>query len=70
MHERKPVSPETLEGVASELAGLPISSRLAGKHADVFEPLMEAIETLRTLPIKEVAPPLIFVPEEAQDDRR
>ena len=37
MNARSPITPETLQSVASELAGQPISSEKAAAHAEIFE---------------------------------
>ena len=61
---RQIVTTETIESVSSQLAGLPITPALAAKRAVIVEALMTRVETLRSLPIKELAPPLTFAPEE------
>lgn len=64
MSERLPVQSTTLQRIASELVGVPISSDLAAEHVAVIEDFMRDVEKLRTLPIKNIVPPLIFIPEE------
>ncbi len=64
MESRIPVSPETVEGMAREIAGLPLSSAAAKEHAASFEPVMQMIESLRDLPLKEIEPALVFRPKE------
>jgi hypothetical protein len=58
-----PMSSEMVQAVASQLAGLDLSSQAVTEHAASLEILVKQIALLRSLPIKEVSPPLIFVPE-------
>ncbi len=64
MSSRKPVTAETIEAVASQFAGAPVDADRAKAHAEAWEPLLNMIATLRSLPIKDVEPPLLFSPEE------
>ncbi|WNZ24134.1 hypothetical protein HJG54_15555 [Leptolyngbya sp. NK1-12] len=64
MLERVPVQANTLQSIASELIGVPISADLATEHVAVIENFMRDVEKLRALPIKEIVPPLVFIPEE------
>ncbi|MBT3169878.1 MAG: hypothetical protein HOM52_14160 [Rhodospirillaceae bacterium] len=64
MNARSPIKAETLKSVSAELAGQPISSEKAAAHAEIFENIMQMIETLRELPIKDVEPAVIFRPVE------
>lgn len=64
MSKRVPVKATTLQQVAAELAGVPISSELAAEHVTVIENFMRDVEKLRALPIKNIVPPLTFTPEE------
>ena len=64
MSARSPVTPETLKSVADELAGQPVSAEKAAAHAEMFENIMQMIESLRELPIKDVEPAVIFRPVE------
>lgn len=68
MSARSPITPETLQSIASELAGQPISSEKAAAHAKVFENIMQMIESLRSLPIKDIEPAVIFRPVERRED--
>lgn len=67
MTGREPVTASTLLALSRELSGLPVNAELAARHAATFEPLMAAIETLRKLPLKDLAPPLVFAPEAAEE---
>jgi hypothetical protein len=57
------VSTEMVKAVASQLAGLDLSEQAVKEHAASLESLVKQIALLRSLPMKEVSPPLIFVPE-------
>jgi hypothetical protein len=61
---REPVTPDTMEALATRLADVPVSPDKAQSHATVFESLMAVIAELRSLPLKEVEPAVIFAPEE------
>ena len=64
MTSRKPVDPKTLSAVASEIADLRISAETAKRHAEILEPILQGIEGLRRLPLKNVEPALVFHPVE------
>lgn len=64
MESRKPLTAETLRRVAEQLAGLPVTREQAAGHAALFETLMTAIARLRSLPLKDTEPALMFRPEE------
>jgi Asp-tRNA(Asn)/Glu-tRNA(Gln) amidotransferase C subunit len=64
MSKRSPITPKTLQSVAAELAGQPISAEKAAAHAEMFENIMQMIASLRDLPIKDVEPAVIFRPVE------
>ena len=64
MSSRKPVTAETIAAVASQFAGAPVDAGRAQAHAEAWEPLLNTIATLRSLPIKDLEPPLLFSPEE------
>lgn len=70
MSTRSPITPKTLQSVAAELAGQPISAEKAAAHAEMFENIMQMIESLRDLPIKDVEPAVIFRPVERSGDSR
>ena len=62
MHNRKPINPETIKNLSTELTGLPVDDEKAQIHAEVFETLMKKIELLRSLPIKDIEPAVVFRP--------
>jgi hypothetical protein len=61
---REPVTPETIEAVATRLADVPVSPDKARAYAITVEALTSAIATLRSLPLKEIEPAVIYAPEE------
>jgi hypothetical protein len=69
MGKRRPITAETVAGVAAQNAGHPIDGDRAAGYAGALEPVMQMIDGLRALPLKDVEPALIFRPEQgAQDD--
>ena len=66
MTSRKPVEPKTLSAVASEIAGLRISADTAKSHAAILEPILQGIDGLRRLNLKNVEPAVIFHPVEGR----
>ncbi len=64
MSTRSPITAKTLQSVAAELAGQPIDAEKAAAHAEMFENIMQMVESLRSLPIKDVEPAVIFRPVE------
>ena len=68
MNARSPITPKTLQPAAAELAGQPVSEEKAAAHAEIFENIMQMIESLRGLPIKDIEPAVIFRPVERSAD--
>lgn len=64
MHTRSKISGETLRRVSAELAGLPVNGEVAQRHAQALENLMASVDKLRELPLKDLTPPLVFLPED------
>jgi len=64
MPHRKPITAATLEGMAAELADLPLADGRAQLHAEILEGLMTGIAALRELPLKEIEPAFVFRPVE------
>ena len=67
-YKRKKIRPETISAVASENAGHPLDDDRAAGYAEALEPILEAIETLRSLPLKNSEPATIFRPVESSSD--
>ena len=67
MTMRKPVSAETLTRVAAENAGHPIEAQRAAAYAEALEPILQLLDGLRSLPIKDVEPAIVFQPETGDD---
>lgn len=61
---RKPVTPELLQAIGAQLADVPLSAEKAQAQAAAFETLMGTIADLRSLPIKDIEPAFVYVPEE------
>ena len=70
MSTRSPITPKTLQSVATELAGHSISAEKAAAHAEIFENIMQMIASLRDLPLKNVEPAVIFRPVERGGDSK
>jgi len=61
---RQPITPELLRAIGAQLADVPLSAEKAQAQAAVFETLMATIAELRSLPIKDIEPAAVYVPEE------
>ncbi|MGH7318708.1 MAG: hypothetical protein ACRELA_03650 [Candidatus Rokuibacteriota bacterium] len=64
MTPRAPITSDTIQAVAAEVVGQPITPTVAAEQAAAFEPLMALIASLRALPLKELEPPALYRPEE------
>ena len=67
MGQRKPITEKTLMQVASENSGHPIDAERAAAYAEVFEPILQLLEGLRALPLKDIEPATVFRPEESNE---
>ena len=65
MGNRKPITPATVAAVAAENAGHPLAADRAAAYAEALEPILQQIETLRRLPLKDLEPAMIFRPDES-----
>lgn len=63
MHQRTPLTAETLTAVTQQLAGLPRDRSRTSDHVKDMEELMAGVDRLRRLPLKDIPPPLSFAPE-------
>ena len=61
---RETVTPEMIEAVARRLADVPMTPDKARAYAATVQALMTSIATLRSLPLKEVEPAVVYAPEE------
>ena len=61
---RKPITPELLRAMASQLNDVPASAEKAQAHAAAFDGLMTMIAGLRRLPLKDTEPAVVFAPQE------
>ena len=68
MRERRNLTVETLSAVAAENAGHPLDPERAATYAEIFEPMLQQLESLRKLPIKDIEPAVVFRPIEAKRD--
>ena len=67
---RTSITPTTLQGVASEVAPMPLSKERIAAHAATYEALLAEIAKLRTLPLKDIEPATTFSPLRSADDGR
>ena len=67
-YKRKTIRPETIAAVASENAGHSLDDNRAAEYAAAFEPILVAIETLRSFPLKNSEPATVFHPVECNND--
>jgi hypothetical protein len=68
MGERRPIRPETVAATAAENAGHPLDDARAAAYAEALEPVLQAMESLRALPLKHLEPATVFQPVEARRD--
>jgi len=64
MESRRPLTPQTVEAIAAQLADFPLNPAVVEQYAASLEPLIQMIESLRNLPLKEIEPVLVFYPKE------
>jgi Asp-tRNA(Asn)/Glu-tRNA(Gln) amidotransferase C subunit len=64
MSQRKAIQAGTIQALAAELADLRLTPDKAAAHAAMFEPMLQGIDALRKLDLKDVDPALIFHPIE------
>ncbi len=62
MPNRRPLSCDTVLCVSTELAGNPLDPDRAVLVAGAMEPIMKLMDGLRTVPLKEVEPAVVFRP--------
>ena len=58
----------TVAAMAAENAGHPLEGTRAAGYAEILEPILQQLEQLRALPLKEIEPAVIFRPEEPARD--
>ena len=68
MAHRSPISVETISAVAAENAGHPLAPDRATALAEALEPVLQNLEALRALPIKDMEPATVFQPVEVKTD--
>lgn len=60
--KRTEISPATIAAVAAENAGHAIDGARAVAHAEALEPILQLIDGLRSVPLADVEPALVFRP--------
>ena len=69
MGKRSEITAETVAAVAAQNAGHPLDAARAAGYAAALEPILQQLEVLRGLPLKDVEPAVVFQPMEvARDD--
>ena len=68
MGNRRIITADTVGAVAAENAGHPIDGARAAGYADALEPILQMMDSLRALPLKNVEPALVFRPENSTRD--
>ena len=63
---RQPVTSDLIQAMASQLNDVPASAEKAKAHAAAFDGLMTMIAGLRTLPLKDIEPAVIYAPQEGR----
>ena len=63
MKKRTPITGDTIARVAAENAGHPLEAERAAAYAAAFEPILQLLDGLRELPLKDVEPATVFRPE-------
>ncbi len=68
MSKRRKLSAETVRSVSAENAGNPLNAERAAAGAEGLEPILQLIDGLREVPLKEIEPAMIFRPERRTGD--
>ena len=61
---QKDVTQQTIKAISDEIADLPTRPAAIEDHLATLSALLEGIEQLRALPLKEIEPAVIFSPIE------
>lgn len=61
---RKTIRPETMRAVADEMAGIKLRGDELEARTAVMEALADSIAALRTLPLRDIEPAVVFQPVE------
>lgn len=64
MTKRHEIRPSTVEAVAADYAGRPLSAETAAAFAQFLEANQRQLEALRRLPLKGAEPAMVFRPVE------
>ncbi len=68
MGKRSQLTAETVSAVAAQNAGHPLTAERAEGYATVMDGILQQLETIRALPLKDVEPAVVFQPVEAARD--
>ena len=68
MGKRTTITAETVAAVAAQNAGHPLEANRAEGYAQALEPILQQLEILRGLPLKDVEPAVVFRPIEVTRD--
>ncbi|MEQ9643288.1 MAG: hypothetical protein RIM84_24930 [Alphaproteobacteria bacterium] len=68
MTKRAALSQQTVRAVAAQVAGHPLDQDRAEANAVALEPILQQLESLRRLPLKDVEPAVVFQPVERGGD--
>ncbi len=63
MAERRKITAATVSAVAAEIAGHPLDDDRASAYAEAYEPILQAMDQLRKLPLKDIEPAVVFWPQ-------
>ncbi|TDI57374.1 MAG: hypothetical protein E2O93_04825 [Alphaproteobacteria bacterium] len=63
MAERRKITAATVSAVAAEIAGHPLDDDRASAYADIYESILQAMDQLRKLPLKDIEPAVVFCPQ-------
>jgi len=67
MSRRQTLTSETVEAIASEVAGHPLGRKRAEAHTKAAESILQSMETLRAAPLKDIEPAVIYRPVDRRD---
>ena len=65
--KRPPIRTKTIQAVATEYVGQPISAARAKSYSGHIESIWEMLSGLRKLPLKDVEPAIVFRPTTADE---
>ncbi|MGR8950593.1 MAG: hypothetical protein ACU84Q_21330 [Gammaproteobacteria bacterium] len=69
MKRRTEMDAATISGVASRNAGHPLENERAERYTETMETLLQMMDSLRALPLKDIEPAIVFSPGSKDNDR-